>query len=1323
MKQGAPTTNLYSQFGSREPRGYRITSGNKTVNVNKTPLDGFFQSRGDKKINQFHELFYGPPPSTIDGRLTSNWRLRGEWPDSYVGRNLVRPIRIIWMLSKIKSMNAWINKIAPLTFTNNLSFDIQTKIYSDDMADFISLSGPVTQVASYLMEKSESISYIGKGTTMHVNMLSSPEGAMELWEIFQQVALSIIRSEVYDFIWTLRTRNYKDQERYRIERLGNDTNPVQYLRYLKQEFDMVRKEDHGIQKLVQRANKVAMLYQGEFDDIIIPYLMVNSVIFKKEYSEPLRYGSRTGGFYNKINASIKPALTDRSDDLDKGGTIAEILGLRVNVIRQMMNNNYNLYQNVLIDYLQFGSWHGLYNYKDRNLTNPKDFKKYDLAVNIYDQGMDSYVVKDFMDGLNNSLIFQPPENGGGIRHLPKNRDSTYGHPEDRKFDPFLKLDQKINDDIVNNHYNESIRLIGEMNPRGGLKWYNRLGYIGQTMNNHFKDKDSVLISSTIRSQFKTMFSYLERKPYNFKDYKNFINTNWRVQENVLPVKGGIETDWVVYGSDQKRYDRLAQTVNTGSYKFPKRVLDNNKFYIPFGMSNLWNIEEISKLDPETTVEEDAKIIPIAKKFIQYWSMHKDYLSEALPDCQFLQEGYRFSHPIFEYPKEEYNLYYQTLHNATNWLWLKHTAFSDIKLSQTVIDTLHNPGFYDFTEYVQKDTSEGNLPTDFEEITGDEGVFTPSENQETVENNPHAFPIRNIIEGGNGLKLTEENSDANFLKQLKDVGYLPRYLYNIKRKKMIDEMNKLHMMEIDSDGYVTNLTIFKHYAQQYIDKTSGIDAAAYDYNLPHGLYFNSTKFFLKLLQAEEVGKQDLNQPTISFNEFERRIKEIITTITNPTKRQNVKNDLEDYYQEVSQTRQDFLIYYNSRIQARGLLKKNRFVKTTLTLSPQLQKSISKSGGSSNVKQTKYLKLPKTNIVLEEPVEISRTKPECRWNTVSFEQSMRSNEPKNYSFHIFRFSCTNGGMSKLNEHDDNFHEYNFTPTLMKALKNSLPKGINNMFLRSKLVTLLVSGCTYDNMRGLYMQDTCPPIEFILWRLHMEYATMPMFLIGSDGKAVWRVRGNPLFMMGLDPKQGLLNYRYAQSSGTIVIDERHIWRQDHAQVARYSGGAGTDFYNLDEQIRSRIGGEEGDLYYDPRNSLFGMSEDGTGYKHIHPTEVPFGWNHDNRLIDIDFTGHYITLARSGIWDESDIMNHPPHYPTAYRALELWNWDYHKHTNNDDNFVNPNSLCGIGQSWYRNRNIEFKLKVNSQTFWGDKKTYPGVAAYRNGQVVDTKKNIYEID
>ena len=55
-------------------------------------------------------------------------------------------------------------------------------IAGNDGADFIGLTAPVSQVASYVQEKTTSGSYIGKGTTMNANMFSSPEGVRELWD-------------------------------------------------------------------------------------------------------------------------------------------------------------------------------------------------------------------------------------------------------------------------------------------------------------------------------------------------------------------------------------------------------------------------------------------------------------------------------------------------------------------------------------------------------------------------------------------------------------------------------------------------------------------------------------------------------------------------------------------------------------------------------------------------------------------------------------------------------------------------------------------------------------------------------------------------------------------------------------------------------------------------------------------------------------------------------------------------------------------------------------------------------------------------------------
>jgi hypothetical protein len=531
-----------TKWGGAGPEApFQVRAYNRQFPGQKFPFDismnpsdrNFF---GKNRQTKLHELYFGPtPPKTYDETYQTGWQTRNEWPYSHLQRNLIRVNRHIWAMARLLADQQWVNLIAPLWLTNKMVFNIQTKIYSDDMADFIGLSGPVTEVAMAFREKMESVSYFGKGTSIHANMMSSPEGIKELWDKLLLVAMAVNRTELYDFILTIR--GMKDAKLEAMKCPDEDMN--KYYDHVKSYWDVVRKKENGLEQLCERVRLVSGEYRGKLQHMIVPLSMISKLIFKPEYTQYYKKGPSTQGLNSKIN---RPAATP--DDLfDNVQRIDPIKKFQVHLIRRLMSTKYDLYRDVISRYTQIGTSHLLRLILDPNLSSPEKFRAEHLAMDIYDEDTDNKRRIDFETCAKYSMTF---DMNGEIRNL--DISDTFGYSRDRKHDLFLKSPK----------YTERISLIGELNVnKKNYHWDLILKFCAATMNNHFM-RDDMKLSRQDIINFERLFTYLEEKPFDPKWLKDLKELNWDVQRVASEATAN-----TLYSRSQKFY-KVKQELNMGS---------------------------------------------------------------------------------------------------------------------------------------------------------------------------------------------------------------------------------------------------------------------------------------------------------------------------------------------------------------------------------------------------------------------------------------------------------------------------------------------------------------------------------------------------------------------------------------------------------------------------------------------------------------------------------------------------------------------------------------------------------------------------------------
>jgi len=1233
------------------------------VSMAKNTLDRFFHAQQEPQ-NRWHELFFGSPQQSVDSRMTTPWQTRGEWPVDYLGRNLTRSSNVIWYMAEIQNMNAWVNNIAPMLFTNMLSFTVQQKIFSDDGADFIGLSAVPSEVSSYIMEKTRSGTYIGKGTTMHANMLSSPEGVRELWEKFMQIAVAIAKTELFDFIDQVRRAKYADIETAKMRLVQR---PSEYFDKEKYNWDIARKVKNGMQALTSEVARLVATYRGQVDSILVPQKLLSILPFKPEYSDYYVTGNKTTTFRNKIDARKVP---DRSatGDLNKGGYLQDLCGLRVHVIRPLLSTTMDLYQHVLASYRQIGTLGHVYNKKDEEMQDPMGFVASDLQVQMYDEEQDSWRIVQFEQCLDNDPVFESAvDETGGVRDLTQ---SNLGNPADQFHDPFVvvsKTAQRQRNmpmqpagvaETYGMGVRGQIRLVGQMNiahPGHAKRWPGLMRYCGETLLNHF-GRPRKFVSRGDLQQFSMLFDHLENIPFDPKVLERFVEANWRVQRNLG--RGAERPQETVYATDD--FYELEQNPNTGFYNFaraPGELGRAGPIEIPFGCANLWGVNAISKLDTQQVRPGiDRDLVTWSRKFMYAWRMHRDHLLHAFPECQFLKHAARFSPAVFQHPRAGVNLYLNTMHNASNFLWVNYKPYQDTTVGM-MNRNADDPRYSPFLR---------SLATDARGPRWQEsGRYTRGRAVTDV--------VATVSVALGKIALAQDAADdsiddRSFLGLLRDNGLILS--------------NDVGGMDADAQ--------------------LGEFAAAFAAYENQANVFTTRGLFYKAF-AEDGDLRRPRRENMTLEEYDRHLRSENGGV--------LPDGYNEFRQNAEQLRNAFLIYANARMTAERMsdASEQRAVRTVLTLSPSLKRSIAYSQGYGSVFQTV---LTRTGPGQMSEVPAGITSGDNVLPGTSCESIARLDKPF-VPYHVW---YANELARPENEMDVamflqgvSLARENITGQFAETFKDALAPIKGDPFHRSATATLLLSDMNSRNMRGMIHCGACPPIEYLVFRPHMEYRTFPAIFIQSGGAAAFRIRGNPLFMMGLAATRGVLYYRYAQSMGTIIVAEENIFVQENVLVDSYIGGANTKFYSPSEMFDYLEDG--GGKYYDPHEARFGIEGDCS----MFAISAPIGYSRAAPM-DIDITGHYHELVQKG-WDYNMIFGSAPLYPTAFRFQNFWRLSLEQRVETDNTFSPPNTRCSRDRALYK-VDGKWDVEMPASSHWGNECTQPGLKAFRAGSGAAPVKN-----
>ncbi len=1229
----------------------------RSVQYNPEPLTG-------------HELFFGPPPNSKKTGMTSGWQSRGDWPMAYLGENNIYTSQLIWVLEEISNMNSWVQTIAPMIFTNNINFTVTTKIFSNDGADLIGLSAPPSEVSSYIQQHSSSGMYIGKSMSMNANMLSSKEGQEEMWEKLMAITNAIMNTELMDFILEIRQQKFAELESQKMKSINS---PDEYFDMEKADWDISRKMKNGMQAMISNMVTVSSGYRGELDTLIVPRKLDELMRRKSEYTDYYINGPQTTSYRMKLDKNLLPAKRNPKPGAKPA---LKINGFNVFEIREVISTTRNLYQDILRKCVQIGTFSLLFNKVDEEMECPNNFTSSNMQIKMYDEDTDNDKIIPFSACLDNSFTFH--SKSGKVRQIMENNQ---GVDKDKEYDPFLLISNKDGENMVG----EPIKLIGQMNIRDRAHynlWPKLMKYCGETMLNHF---NGGFVSSADIQDFVRMFTDLENIPYDVNVLTKFLRTNWKVyQKDVIgaglpmyqedPEDDGDEDDdgdipmmddyddyECQYDDDEKvieevvtntgpaytsdRFYGLEQSPGTGFYKFS---IEDGKVTIPFGCANLWAVEAIANLDIKLMHEGRDKFIhKTAVKFVKAFDMHARYLENALPDFQIISNIRRFSPIVFQTPKASYNAYINTMHNATNFLWVKYNPFGLLVTDKDRSDS----SVIDFFKGLSTNTK-SVMKT---------GVFwtadsVPADRRVDVESISTyvGYMIGHISD-------YNDDDNTNVLAALQNDGLI------IDNGSVI--MTLMNDDTVDGDVSGERITVAMMHS---------LFNAAYTGEIMDSNVFNSHGLYKFLLDQDQLASRPMGERA-----FTQQIRD-----RNPQK-----------MRELDAMRNLYLIYSNARKMALTMASATGqlAVRTTLTLSPQLRYSISGSVGNGELFQTKYTP---TGVTKEQAVAIGQSdKRGC--HTRAFDGSCKVF----YPFHVWRnFNLYGQGGQSINfmKNETLSPQNTSHPSFGETFSKTMREIGRDPFTRSATAALLMADMTSNNMKALHKMKACPPIEYIIFRPHMEYLGYPVIGIMSKGRAAFRIRGNPLLLMGMAAKRGVITIRYTQSMGTVVTQPKNIFVQENAIIDRYVVGSGGKFFSPKTHIKDKE-------YYNPAAHKFGSNREA-----LFAVEVPVGFSRTVSQ-NVDILGHFTTLINKG-WPQQEILDGAPQYPTAYRFANFWNIPMTIGDAQDNRWTGANTLCCQDRTLYRVGDT-WKPLTLANSHWGNEATGPTMKAYRGGALPEPKK------
>ena len=194
-----------------------------------------------------------------------------------------------------------------------------------------------------------------------------------------------------------------------------------------------------------------------------------------------------------------------------------------------------------------------------------------------------------------------------------------------------------------------------------------------------------------------------------------------------------------------------------------------------------------------------------------------------------------------------------------------------------------------------------------------------------------------------------------------------------------------------------------------------------------------------------------------------------------------------------------------------------------------------------------------------------------------------------------------------------------------------GIDNL-LRTFAVLYSKIEITRDNLLALCRRNVMVPMNFLIFRPHMQFATRAIIKCKQNGGSMYTFMGNEDFQIAHEAGRKMAMMHFTLYFRCVVHDARNVYVQPDVYIQEREGGCGTRFWTVDDYNR----------HYNPENliaSLFAIA-------------IPY--RERNFPNPMSATGVWETEYNQGIQNLRN-QKHFLHYSTAqfYAGESMYKWN----------------------------------------------------------------------
>jgi len=626
---------------------------------------GFLREK-DGIPDNVHEILFGLPGEKMKTSQSTPYIRRMDWATELTRENLTRVSENIQWMQFWQEQSKYMQRIAPVRFTDDLEFARETEIFSDGMAEPVGYAGPVSDVTRTLIKETTSTTMYGKGLTIHAKNLNEKSGIREFITKLSQVSNAMSMADFSQFLLKLQTQNYATKEILKRKHL---VTAYEHYEYEEKHFDSFRKATYGMHKSIADMQNDASLIGGRISDVLVPSNIMSQLRMNDEYLMFYKAGKD------------KTVLDRKSSFNDMDGAYIPIAGMNISVIRDFPGTTQDRYSSYLANYVQFGGYHCIANIVDEGYLYPRRYSNHHWNIEIYDQHKDENQFISYEQALKYCMLFDAD---GNIRDIESRQGGTESDYND---DPFLRFDKKVG---------EPIQIMGEIRSKES-NWLKVFAYASKTMGNSLT-KQRLEITTLIAGNIKDLFDELNNIPARMDQYQKFLEANLLIENLWNGIDAGPgEDEPRHYRTRTENIEALTPNKYDGFYNFP--ITEDGLYFIPWGCGNMWGLRAISRLSTEKVIKSQQKLVERAQKYYPIFRTLMSWARKHLPKCDLIQEYKKYAPHYLKYPRPEDVYAVNCLYNPKNTIWLKKPSYTNIFQGFAYGQGLRNQprGFQKFVE--------------------------------------------------------------------------------------------------------------------------------------------------------------------------------------------------------------------------------------------------------------------------------------------------------------------------------------------------------------------------------------------------------------------------------------------------------------------------------------------------------------------------------------------------------------------------------------------------------------------------------------------------